>query len=500
MKALRRWLYRIFLIFVIAAGYRQTAEAAELQSCWHNGGVYLDGREVDAASAERSVERYIDKRMKRLLVLEAGDTVYQTTSGELGLTWINPGMMDAVQIVLAYDGTMQSKIPFNFKPAFDFNPDILVPYIRDVIEKESITMVEGWAYRDADGLVKMSDGINGRVFSAEKVMEELLPQLLRTGDSHRLDYTFPSETIYPQRTSKTVSFSNSPLGEYTTYNLGAPGRIRNIELSAGRINGTLVMPGETFSALTIYGAVTAEGGYQQAPTYNNGRQIMGIGGGICQTTTTLYNACLRAELEIVYRRQHSMLVNYVPPSLDAMVDYASGSDLVIRNNTGYPVYLEASTGIDGEGKSYINIRVWGTETRPANRTVEFTYEVLACRFPATLYRINEVNDSLCTVGLYPPGAKIYAEVEVHPFVQSRAYKVVKVDGIEQSRTALPGTYGSYDQYREMSGTLYHASDCLVSYWMTSAPETYLGQRVYHHVMFKNGESWDHNDPMGYYQP
>jgi len=227
---------------------------------------------------------------------------------------------------------------------------------------------------------------------------------------------------------------------------------------------------------------------------------MGIGGGICQTTTTLYNACLRAELEIVYRRQHSMIVSYVPPSWDAMVDYASGSDFVARNNTGYPIYLEASTGIDQDGDSYINIRIWGTETRPANRTVEFAYEVLACRFPENLFRVNEVNDSVCTGGLVSPDRKIYADVEVHPFVQSRAYKIIKVDGVEQSRTALPGTYGSYDQYKQMSGTIYHASDCIVSYWIVDDPNTYLGKRVHYQVMFKNGQPWDQNNPLGHYQP
>lgn len=499
MKSLCKCLYLAAVIVLAAVGYSQTAKAASLQTVWGSAGVYLDGREIDADSAEDAVERYIEKRMNRFLVLEAGDTIYQTNSGGIGLTWINPGLMEVMNIALAYDGEMQAKIPFDFKPEFDFNPDILVPYIKDIIQKESISVVNGWAYKDTDGLIKMTDGVTGRVFSAEKVMEELLPQLLLV-DGGRLDYTFPSETVYPEWSSQNVSFSYSPLGEYTTYNLGMPGRVRNIEISAGGINGTMVMPGETLSALAMYGAVTAAGGYQEAPVYNGGRQIMGIGGGICQTTTTLYNACLRAELEIVYRRQHSMIVNYVPPSWDAMVDYASGSDFVARNNTGYPIYLEASTGIDQDGDSYINIRVWGTETRPANRTVEFTYEVLACQFPSELFRVNTVSDSLCLVGMHSPDKKIYAEVEVHPFVQSRAYKIVKVDGVEQSRTMLPATYGSCDQYKQMSGTVYHASDCLVTYWIVDDPNTYLGKRVHYQVMFKNGEGWDQNDPMGYYEP
>ena len=97
-----------------------------------------------------------------------------------------------------------------------------------------------------------------------------------------------------------------------------------------------------------------------------------------------------------------------------------------------------------------------------------------------------------------PNEKIYAEVEAHPFVQSRAYKTVYQDGAVVSREQLPAGYGAYDQYKEMSGTIYHASDCRVTYWVVEDANTWLGKRVHYEVQFRNGMSWDPRDPMGYY--
>lgn len=484
-----RWL----LLFLLLSGKQVYAEC---RFCTGKP-VYVEEQQIkegDTEEAESVLQKCVDKHLGKKVVLQAGDGIYVFTAQELGLTWANAEIADAVRAAAEEPGSLLEQ---HFYPTFDINRDILRQQLEIIIEKEEREAVNGTVYRDDNGYPKLDNGVWGRHFSLEQAMTETAEFLVNQSDTEKiLKLAYTEEQ--PQFCGENTVFSETPLGEYTTYNLGMPGRVHNIELSAGKINGTLLMPGEEMSALNVYGAVTAENGYQEAPVYNGGRQLMGIGGGICQTTTTLYNACLLAELEIVYRRQHSMLVSYVPPSLDAMVDYATGSDFIVRNSTGSPVYLEASTGQDETGRGYVNIRIWGVETRPANRTVEYTYEVLACDFPQNLFRINAADDSLCTVGLVAPDQKIYAEVECHPFVQSRAYKVVKVDGVVQSCEALPGTYGSYDQYRAMEGTIYHASDCLVTYWVVEDASTYLGKRVHYEVMFLNGHSWDPDDPAGWY--
>lgn len=484
-----------FLMLMMPASKSRAAEELRQEPP-----VFVAGRQVKSEEEARKVlEDTVEKRLSLTVSVAAGDGVYTFTAAQLGLTWTNPGVETAAEAAASWSEKEMCGSLFgqDFIPTYDVNPEILRNQLEIIIAKETRQPVNGSVYRDENGYPKLDDGVCGRSFSLEQEFSKAVQYLLaqtKDGAAWQMEYT----QIPPVYTGENAVFSETPLGEYTTYDLGQPGRVHNIELSAGGINGTLVMPGENLSALTMYGAVTAENGYEEAPVYNSGKQLMGIGGGVCQTTTTLYNACLRAELQIVYRRQHSMLVSYVPPSWDAMVDYASGSDFIAGNNTGFPIYLEASTGTDETGRSYINVRIWGVETRPANRTVEFTYDVLACEFPQNLIRVNAVNDSVTTMGLAMPNEKIYVEVDPHPFVQSRAYKVVKVDGVVQSTEALPGTYGSYDQYRPMEGTVYHASDCLVTYWVVEDAAAYLGKRVHYQVMFLNGQGWDPKDPAGCY--
>ena len=102
---------------------------------------------------------------------------------------------------------------------------------------------------------------------------------------------------------------------------------------------------------------------------------MSLGGGVCQVSTTFYNAVLRAELEVVTRYNHSMVVTYVDPAADAAVS-GSGKDFVIKNNLESPVYIESTT----EGKS-ITVTIYGKETRDPNREVRFESVVLEVMYP-----------------------------------------------------------------------------------------------------------------------
>ena len=450
------------------------------------------------AEADRSLEYVSDicqEPLRKQLVLKAGNASYTYSYGELGLTWTNQEILEMIGQAVSDPFFKLSNISLCFSPTYDVNPDILHSVLDPLIRNACVSPINGSVIMIRNH-PEVTSGINGIRYDEEIIFPELA-KLILTPDAPE-EYVLKGELIRPDFCRDTVSFDSEPLGEYTTYNLGVPGRIHNIERSASGINGTLIMPGERLSALTMYGNVTQENGYEVAPVYNTGRQIPGIGGGICQTTTTLYNAVLRAELQVVFRRQHSMLVNYVPPSFDAMVDYGTHSDFIAENNTGYPIYLQASTGIDSDGDTYVNVTIWGTDTRPENREVSFDFEVLYVRFPYVLFSENLINDDMTTYGLVMPNEKIYAEVECHPFVQSRAFKTVKIDGVVQSVEQLPATYGSYDQYKEMPGVIYHASDCLVTYWVVEDPDTWLGQRIHYQVMFKNGEGWDPNDPNHYY--
>jgi len=135
---------------------------------------------------------------------------------------------------------------------------------------------------------------------------------------------------------------NEVRSEFTTkFSEGKVSRSANIRLSAKRIDGLVLAPGQTFSFNKVVGKRGPETGFQVAGVYKNGKRDVDFGGGICQVSTTLYNAALIADLKIPKRQNHSMPVPYVPLGRDAAVDY-NGIDLIVENNLDTPIALHAS--------------------------------------------------------------------------------------------------------------------------------------------------------------
>jgi len=122
------------------------------------------------------------------------------------------------------------------------------------------------------------------------------------------------------------------LGTYTTYTTNVPNRNTNISLACKALNGTIVKPGHTFSFNNTLGYTSAAKGYKKAGILVNGKSSAALGGGICQVSSTLYNAVLKAGLKVVERHPHSAPVGYVPKGRDATVSYGS-VDFKFRNNT-----------------------------------------------------------------------------------------------------------------------------------------------------------------------
>lgn len=125
-----------------------------------------------------------------------------------------------------------------------------------------------------------------------------------------------------------------------------PERLNNIQLGINKLNGTVVKPGETFSFNSTIGPRTPEAGYKEAIIFDgHGNKIDGYGGGICQISSTLYNAVLNAGLEVVERHEHSHTVPYIEAGKDATVSYGS-EDFKFKNISSKPVTITASTDND----------------------------------------------------------------------------------------------------------------------------------------------------------
>ena len=150
------------------------------------------------------------------------------------------------------------------------------------------------------------------------------------------------------------------LSSYTTRVGGAPGRHKNVKLTAERITGYILNAGDTMKYGPLVTPFTAENGYSPAPGYLNGKTVDMIGGGACQASSTLYAAVLYANLEIVQRVNHGYASDYIGLGLDATVA-SGGPEFEFRNNTLYPIKVQADF-FTKDKKDYIKITLLGTKT------------------------------------------------------------------------------------------------------------------------------------------
>ena len=168
-------------------------------------------------------------------------------------------------------------------------------------------------------------------------------ELKKAFESDDEEFTLTAEVKMPEKTSKDLEemLFRDVLGTFSSsFTTSTESRAHNVRLTADRVDGYILMPGDVFSYDSTVGRRTAANGYREAGVYIGNKVETGIGGGICQTSSTLYSAALYANLEIVNRTSHSLPVSYVPAGQDATI--AEGYiDLKIKNNTEYPVKFEA---------------------------------------------------------------------------------------------------------------------------------------------------------------
>lgn len=148
------------------------------------------------------------------------------------------------------------------------------------------------------------------------------------------------------------------LGEATTTVTGNSARKSNVKIAADRCSNVILLPGEEFSYNNTAGPFSASVGYLPAPVYVAGRSEDGIGGGVCQPSSTLYYAVLHTTLEIVERRNHQFAVSYMPAGMDATVT-GSSIDFRFKNNTAYPIKIVTSS-YDSGGSRKLNVKIYGT--------------------------------------------------------------------------------------------------------------------------------------------
>lgn len=211
---------------------------------------------------------------------------------------------------------------------------------------------------------------------------------------------FMEGTIHPKDIATAVSDGQKLIARFSTYyGDSKPNRKDNVALACRKIDGTVLYPEDEFSFNDIVGARTVENGFKSAYIIKDGEFVEGIGGGVCQVSSTLYNCALLANLTITCVRAHSLPVSYVAPSFDAMVSTAS--DLRFVNTLSSPVTIKMLA----DGK-YLKAEMYGIESctiRRRSQTIETLPFEIEYRDDATLKLGEEVIDTYGKAGLRSQG-------------------------------------------------------------------------------------------------
>ena len=234
--------------------------------------------------------------------------------------------------------------------------------------------------------------------------------------------------VNPRGSAEELALVKDLMGSFSTsYSSSSSDRAKNVENGCSKINGTLLYPGDTLSAYGLTAPYTIKNGYREAASYANGETVQSVGGGICQVSTTLYNAAIRAELRITQRNAHSMTVSYVELSEDAAIA-GTYKDLRFRNDYDYPIYVE------GVCKNRtLTFNIYGHETREENREIRFETEVLSEDNPPTEYTLS----SSKALGYYK------VTRSAHIGYKARLWKIISVNGVDTEKVRMnQSTYKS----------------------------------------------------------
>lgn len=293
-------------------------------------------------------------------------------------------------------------------------------FLQANFEQFNTEAVDG-TYSRKNGELDITPDVKGRAFNVEQTAQDFVAYADANlkNEEHELYVTY--DVVLAALTEEELLQMNDVLGTFTTgYSTSGWSRSRNLENGITKIDGWILEPGESFSLYEATQPFTYDNGYYDAGAYLGGIVVESIGGGMCQVTTTLYNAALLAELEITQRNPHSMTVSYVPLSMDAALSGVT-KDLKFVNSLDHPIYIE---GIYQNQE--ITVTIYGKDDRPDNREIKYETEVLKTITPTT--------DRIVQTEEYGFG---YVKTQgVHTGYETRLWKIVYVDGVETERVVI----------------------------------------------------------------
>ena len=396
-------------------------------------GVYMEDMNLSGMTQEEAMQMVNDfvagLKQKVVTFGAVGDHYVAVTAGDLGMTWVNTaaieeaaGLGKAGNIVQRYKAIQDLKHGNKvYKLELGFDKDL----IRNILQEQCAeydVQAENAQLTRQDGSFQVVEGQTGEAVNVEESLNQIYEYLTNGWDYQDASIDLVIDTTQPKGNAEDLAKVKDVLGTYTTsYSTSGSARCKNVENGCRLINGTTLYPGEEFSTLDKISPFTEANGYYPAGSYLNGMVVDSLGGGICQVSTTLYNAVLLSELEVTQRSNHSMIISYVKPSMDAAIAESSGKDFKFVNNLDYPIYIEGYTG----GKQ-ITFVIYGVETRDPGHKVKYESEVLSTTEP----------DSEKIIADSSQGIGFVSVQSAHIGYKAQLWKIVEENGVEVSREVI----------------------------------------------------------------
>ncbi len=394
----------------------------------HVGAVDISGMTIEQAA--EAVENYYTQVCEaEVTLIAAQNTPVTVKLSDLAPYWENREVLD--DLLELTDGNdvidrymMKKDIAQNgmdLPLAISFDKETVVEFLQKNCSIYDVPLQNATLQRE-NGQFIVEEGQAGEGVNLAEAAGMIQGGLFEEVVAGNTQIVLPLEELYPMGQAEELAQVKDLLGTFTTsFSSSGAARSTNVSNGCHLIDGTLLYPGEEFSAYNTIKPFTEENGYRLAGSYLNGKVVESLGGGICQVSSTLYNAVLRAELQVTERHNHSMVVTYVDKSADAAIAESAGKDFRFVNNTEHPIYIEGYTS-----DKKITFNIYGVETRDPGRRVSFESEVVSENPPK--------NESIIADGGQVVG---YVSVtNAHIGYQARLWKVVTQNGKEIERSVV----------------------------------------------------------------
>lgn len=412
---------------------------------WDNyiySGVKVESVDISGKTKEEAIEllkeNYGDAILNKKLSVKALENIYDMDYGKLESKYNIEDVVDE-----SFDYGKSSKMLEKYRMLkthsgkeinldFTYDPTYIDEFIETIATEVNVAPINAKLSMASSGKFNVSEDKPGYEIDKEKLKTDIISNINGKVDE-KVEIEAKVDEIKPNVVASELSKINSKIASFSTrYSHNSTNdRAINVEIATNAINGKLLMPGDTFSYNDVVGKRTAAKGYRNAPVIVGNKVEDDLGGGICQVSSTLYQAVLRTGLKSVERYNHSLGTSYVPLGLDATVDFGSSLDYKFRNTFNSPIYIEGVTSKD----RVLSFNIYGNSASTGR-----TYEIVSEAYETINAGVKNVEDPNLLEG--------QTVVEKNPIngTKVKVYRKVYENG-----TLIDTEFLSNDTYRSIDG-------------------------------------------------